>query len=427
MGKFIEPIKRLAGKKALHNGIWLYLLQIFNTVIPLITLPYITRILGPSQYGLFSIALNLQGYYQVIVEYGFGMSATRKVALQENSEKSLRGLYSRVLASRLMLMLPCIVLTIVYTLFNYSQVDQCVCLAILTASMIGYCFQLNWLFQGMQCMRFVSIANIIGRTISVLLIFALVKSNNDLFVYCILYSITPIVVGLVSNVIAWGKFNIRYVRVTIPEVLSELKSGWFVFTTQLSSKVFGAIGLTFLGFFASSYETGIYAAIQKIPTVMLLAWSPISQVLYPISSQRIASSYGDGKAFVRRTRKWVFPPFMFIAFLIAILAKPVIAIAFGDEYADFFYWIYPLLAWVVVSINNNFLGIQTLLASGHDKEYSRCFNISVVFTALSNLGLIYLFHGDGACLAPLLSELVLWVLLIDADRKIAKGQFVSAS
>lgn len=276
-------------------------------------------------------------------------------------------------------------------------------------------------------MRFVSISNIIGRTISVLLIFALVKSNNDLFVYCILYSITPIVVSLLSNVIAWRKFNIRYVRVTIPEVLSELKSGWFVFTTQLSSKVFGAIGLTFLGFFASSYETGIYAAIQKIPTVMLLAWSPISQVLYPISSQRIVSSYGDGKAFVRRTRKWVFPPFLFAALLIAILAKPVIAIAFGDEYANFFYWIYPLLAWVVVSINNNFLGIQTLLASGHDKEYSRCFNISVVFTVLSNLVLIYLFHGDGACLAPLLSELVLWVLLIDVDRKIAKDQFVNAS
>lgn len=96
-------------------------MQIFNTVIPLVTLPYITRILGPSQYGLFSISLNLQGYYQVIVEYGFGMSATRKVALQENSEESLRGLYSRVLASRLILMLPCIVLTIVYTLFNYSQ------------------------------------------------------------------------------------------------------------------------------------------------------------------------------------------------------------------------------------------------------------------------------------------------------------------
>lgn len=162
MGRFIEPVKRLAGKKALHNGMWLYLLQIFNTVIPLVTLPYITRILGPSQYGLFSISLNLQGYYQVIVEYGFGMSATRKVALQENSEESLRGLYSRVLASRLILMLPCIVLTIVYTLFNYSQVDQCVCLAILTATMIGYCFQLNWLFQGMQCMRFVSISNIIG-------------------------------------------------------------------------------------------------------------------------------------------------------------------------------------------------------------------------------------------------------------------------
>ena len=400
---------------------WLYLLQIFNTVIPLITLPYITRILGPSQYGLFSIALNLQGYYQVIVEYGFGMSATRKVALQENSKEFLSGLYSRVLCSRFVLMVPCMILTLGYTGLNADQPDQCVCLAILTVSMIGYCFQLNWLFQGMQCMSFVSIANIIGRTLSVVLVFALVKSSDDLFMYCILYSVTPIVVGLISNFIARKQFDVRLRRVAVAEIIEELKSGWFVFTTQLSSKVFGAIGLTLLGIFADSYETGIYAAIQKIPSIILLAWSPISQVLYPISSQKMASSYDDGKGFIKKIRRWVFPPFLLAAVALAFVAKPMIAVAFGDEYSTYFFWIYPLLAWMLVSINNNFLGIQTLLASGYDKEYSRCFNISVVFTILLNVILIYFFKGNGACFAPLLSELILWVLLFATEKKISKG------
>lgn len=420
MVQLISKVKRLTDRQVFRNGVWLYLLQIFNTVIPLLTLPYITRILGPSQYGLFSIALNLQGYYQVIVEYGFNMSATRKVALRENTAESLSNLYSRVLCSRFVLMVPCVILTLCYTTLNFNDFDQCVCLMILTASMLGYCFQLNWLFQGMQCMRFISIVNIIGRTLSVVLIFSFVRSGDDLFMYCCLYSITPIVVGLLSDVIARRRFGIRFRMVQWGDILDELKSGWFVFTTQLSSKVFGAIGLTLLGVFSSSYETGVYAAIQRIPTIVLLAWSPISQVLYPISSQKMAKSFSEGRSFSRRIRKLVLPPFILVAALIAIFAEPVVAIAFGREYAAQFYWVYPLLAWMIIAINNNFVGIQTILASGHDKEYSRCFNVSVVFTVLLNVILIYLFGGDGACVAPLASETILWVLLVFTERKLAK-------
>ena len=82
-------IKKILKRKSVKNGAWLYLLQIFNTVVPLLTLPYITRILGAKQYGIFSIAINVIGYYQVVVEYGFAMSATRKVALSDKNSDSL--------------------------------------------------------------------------------------------------------------------------------------------------------------------------------------------------------------------------------------------------------------------------------------------------------------------------------------------------
>ena len=71
----------LLRKKAFNNGVWLYLLQFFNAAIPFLTLPYIVRILDMDKYGIFSVALNIVVYMQVFVEYGFGMSATRKVAI----------------------------------------------------------------------------------------------------------------------------------------------------------------------------------------------------------------------------------------------------------------------------------------------------------------------------------------------------------
>ena len=99
-----ETITNLLRKKTVKNGAWLYALQIFNTVVPLLTLPYITRILGTKQYGIFSIAINIIGYYQVIVEYGFAMSATRKVALSDKSTDSLSKIFTTVCLSRCILL-----------------------------------------------------------------------------------------------------------------------------------------------------------------------------------------------------------------------------------------------------------------------------------------------------------------------------------
>ena len=88
--------------KLFKNGMWLFLLQIFNTVVPLLTLPYITRVLGASNYGIFSLSLNWITYFQVIVEYGFGFTGARKVSIEGDS--SLQNLYSRIISARLLLL-----------------------------------------------------------------------------------------------------------------------------------------------------------------------------------------------------------------------------------------------------------------------------------------------------------------------------------
>ena len=71
------------------NSTWLFILQIFNTILPLITLPYVTRILGASNYGVFSLSLNWITYFQIIVEYGFGFTGARKVSIGNTERNKL--------------------------------------------------------------------------------------------------------------------------------------------------------------------------------------------------------------------------------------------------------------------------------------------------------------------------------------------------
>lgn len=416
-----QLLKKGLKSKVVENGVWLYMLQIFGTLAPALTVPYIVRVLESAQYGVFSMSLNIIGYLQVIVEYGFAMSATRKVALDGNQEKTNK-MFTTILFARIILFVFSLILALSYmTIFNISF-EQRFCILILSFSLIGYCVQLNWLFQGKQEMKYISIVNIVSRLLSLILIFVLVHSQDDLYLYCLLYSCAPIISGLLGIFFAKKKFKIHIVKCKIDDVVKEIQEGWYVFTTSLSSKIFGAIGVTILGICSTETEVGIYSAIQKIPNVFILVWMPISQIIYPVISKKMQYSFEEGKKFVDKIRIIILPFFTVFVVSVVIFARLIIQIVFGTEYAEYFYWVIPLMLWVLIAISNNFEGIQILLGSGRDKAYSKCFQISVLCTVVLNIVLIYFFHGTGASLAPLFSECILGVLLFFEIRKITRKE-----
>ncbi len=111
------------------------------------------------------------------------------------------------------------------------------------------------------------------------------------------------------------------------------------------------------------------------------------------------------------------PFFIVLSVIVCLFSRQVVSILFGSEYVSKSYWVLPLLLWMNLSIFNAFTGVQSLLASGNDKKYSKCFQIGVAFTVAVNFVLIYLYKGDGAACAPAISEFFLSILLIREIRK----------
>ena len=132
----------------------------------------------------------------VVVEYGFAMSATRKVALSDKIVIHLAKHFQRFF--RCILLMVCFGITVGYIFLNRNQLSQCFCLMILMITLFGNCIQLNWLFQGMQQMKYITIVSMISRTITVIMTFVFVKSINDLFLYCLLYAISPVISGMLD-------------------------------------------------------------------------------------------------------------------------------------------------------------------------------------------------------------------------------------
>ncbi len=400
---------QLIRKKSIQNGAWLYAMQFFNSVIPLLTLPYVARIFTPEEYGYFSLALNYIGYIVVVVEYGFNMTGARKIAISNSSTEESQ-IFTIILIVRGALCLVCTIGVLIYCVIDgFTILSQCMIALVLM--FVGTVFDQTWYFQGKQNMKFIAIVNMVSRTLSAGLIFLCVRDASDLIVYCLLYSVVNFFNGLIATGIVCGKFKLRLQRIPLSKFREDVVEGWYLFTSTFSSKVLSSLGVTFLGWFATPYDCGIYGALYKIPSMLLLVWNPISQVLYPISCTKMADSFQAGSKFVRKMQMICLSLSAIVCTIFFLFAKLFVNLLFGNDYVAYYYIVYPLLMWLLVAIYNNFFGVQTLLAAGYTKEYSGCIRWSALVSIAGNWVGIYFWGIVGAAFAPLIGEIAMTVFL----------------
>ena len=210
------------------------------------------------------------------------------------------------------------------------------------------------------------------------------------------------------------------------DVKSALVEAWPLFISQAMSKVLSGFGVTVLGMTATSSAVGIYSAVYKIPYTMALFFNPISQATYPDISASFSKSKEIGYKRVKKIATLVVPLFAGIAVIIAIFHHLIVWLLFGDEYANSSIILVPLAVWFVLSVINNFLGIQILVASGHQKEYSNAFLISaicsvILYVVLGKFGGLF-----GIAFSTCIAELLLTLLLVLNIKKFIEGNYDKA-
>ena len=282
-------------------------------------------------------------------------------------------------------------------------------------------FQQTWFFQGMSEMKNIAIINALSRTISVILIFIFVKSSDDLYLYCFLYASNYIVAGVTGWIVVHRKYHVNMKKVYLGDIIKEIGEGWPLFISQAMIKIFGNFGVTILGIMATKTDVGIYSAINKIPLVMTLIFSVVGQVLYPQSCQAFSLSFNNGLKNIKKYGTPVFIFFSFISLMIIVFRSQIIRVIFGDEYARYSFLLVPFVLWVLNGILNNFLGIQTIVASGNQKKYSKALMISVIIM----LGLMFTlskpFKAYGIAISSMISEFVLTIMLAICIIQIRKN------
>ena len=311
--------------------------------------------------------------------------------MKDDDLKGLNQLYNNIISSRIILLIiSFFLLNLIAYLSNFT-IKMYICILLLFMMILGTAFQLTWLFQGKQDMKLITIINVISRTISVILIFLLVKAKNDIYLYCLLYSITLVLSSAISIFVAKKKYKLKFSFSNLDQIKSELNDGKYLFTSSAMTKIFSGFGVTVLGFLSTATLTGIFSAIYKIPYVLSMFFYPISQALYPFNSANFKKGVNNGINSVKKICIPVFILFSFVAIIFIFFRRFAVNALFGSEYVNYSIIVIPLVVQFIFGMINNFIGIQILVASGNTKLYTQAFIIGCAAIVLFNVILGYYF------------------------------------
>ena len=271
-----EDKKRLAS-----NFFSLSVLQVFTYVLPLLTLPYLVRVLGVETFGLVAFATAFIAFFNIIVDYGFNLSATREVSIHRENKDKITEIYSSVLAIKFILIFVSLIILsfIVFTFEKFSSHSMLYFITFI--SVIGQALFPIWYFQGMERMKYITMINIFSKVVFTIAIFVFVHEESDYLMVPLLTGLGILIGSLYALYIIKKDFNQSFVWQNIETMKFYFKDSSQFFLSRVSVSIYTSANAFVLGLFTNNTMVGYYSIAEKLYMAIQSLYGPITQALYP--------------------------------------------------------------------------------------------------------------------------------------------------
>ncbi|MBQ6220529.1 MAG: flippase [Methanosphaera sp.] len=398
-------------KKILENMVSLTGLQFASYILPLITLPYLTLVLGPDRFGLTQYAISLITYFQYFTDYGFNLSATRELAIVRNDKEKVSEIFNSVMFIKILLTVTSfIILLAIVTLIPKFSADADIYL--LTFGMvIGYVLFPTWLFQGMEYMKYTSILNIIGKVIFTVLIFVFIHQSSDYLLVPIINSFGFIVVGVLGIYISLTRFDIKVKIPPVESIKYHLKEGWHVFVSTIAINMYTTTNTFLLGLLTNNTLVGYYSISEKIILAVNGLINPISQALYPFISRSVHDDKKTSIQFIRKITKIMAIVGVILSLGLFVFSEPIILILFGRAYHNSIA-VLRILSIVPLAVSlSTIFGIQTMLTFNYKKAFTTIVMLGGILDIILGIILIILMKEIGIAISFAVTEIFITIAM----------------
>ena len=393
----------MAKKSIAKNYLYNLRYQILTLILPLITTPYLSRVLGAEGIGIYSYTFSIVSYFILFGQLGISLYGKREIAyLQENKDKRKQVFIELVLFRAITL----VVAISIYCIFFINSNPYGVYYKIWLIELIATTFDISWFFQGLEDFKKTVTRNIIVRLASVSLIFILVKNANDLYKYLMIYAVAD----LLGNLSLWlylPKY-IKGIKVKKLNIYKHAIPVLALFIPQMADQIYNMLDKTMLGkMLADKTEVGYYEQGQKVIRILLTIVSSLGIVMIPRMASVFASK--DKKAvnyYMKRSFNFVFLVAFPITFGIISVSEQFVPIFFGEGYEKVSVLINIISPILILMGIANVVGNQYLLPSKKQKQYTIAVATGLVVNFVLNFLLIKPFNSIGASVATVLSQVV---------------------
>lgn len=364
-----------------ENFSYITVMQIFLLAIPLITYPYLVRVLGTELYGLVITAQILASYGSIVVDFGFKSVTARHIAIHRNNNEKLSEILSSVLTARFALWIISFIiyLTIVLLASKY-RIHLKLFLFAFTLTFNELLYP-QFFFQGIERMKVITYISITIRLIFLFLIFLLIKKPSD-YIYVPLYlGIGYFIGGLISLYVIRYKYKIKYVVPSFSNIKYYLKDASPIFFTDIICTIKDKLNYLIIGHFIGMSQVVIYDLGAKFTSILTKPAGIIGTVLFP----RIANTR-DKKLFKKGAIIILLGTFIMV--LIFNIFLPQIVYFFLNEKVDLVPLRVFLLAPIIVSLSG-FMASNFLIAFGKNRYILYSIILTTLFYCIGMLVIYY--------------------------------------
>jgi len=401
---------RILRNDIVHNSAALYGVQVCRKIFPLITMPYLARVLGPSEWGSVAFVASMGEFIVLLIEFGFNLSATREIAQSRHIPAKCGGVMAGVLGAQVLLATGTVSAAWVTSRFIPLLRDNPY---LLWAGLFyGVCQGFNplWFFQGLERLRLAAFIEVAGKALGMASVFLFIRFPGDGWKALLFQAVPPALSTFIGLTLAYRYFP--FTPPTFALVREALKSGWRLFVFRSGESIYGAGNAFILGLFAPTASVGYFAIGEKISKAAFGLLNPIREALYPRISRLAVSAAADATALARVGATIMITSGLALGIALYIFAPQLIRLMTGSDFLPAITVLrilapLPLLLSVTYSI-----GLQWLLPFGRDAVVNR-----IILTAGGlNLVIAFLlapvYQHIGMAVSVLIAEVYVCVLMV---------------
>ena len=412
--------------KLFYNFFSLGAIQAISSLIQLIVIPHVISKIGVDGYGVIAVAQVVMFYLAVFTDYGFNQTATRDIAIYKADHTKISEVFSNVLFSKLFLCIVAFILLLILILSIPLLRVHLVLYCMAFVFVIGQSLLINWFFLGLERMHFITIATLIGRVLFAILVFVFIRSKDDDFLFLFFLGTGNVIAGLISIVMAFRIYKLKFIKPSRADITRELKEGWQITLSHLSNSTCHYANIFILRLFVNDFAVGYYSIAERIFFTIKQVFVVFSQAVYPKVCQLVVEGKDQAISFLKQT----YTGFLFLVvvgcIVLFIFSPQVLYFFMGNEYnnAVFFLRFFSIIA-VIVCLN--IPGTLILLAMNQKKSYLKVYAFATVLNILLNIVLARFLEATGTIITIFITEFFITIGLtsIVYRSNSVKGRLVS--